>query len=106
MPDLCTDTFQELATAMGFTCADTGRLIEVRNPLALENWTMPVLEVTIILGAVLALVYAVGRYRRQHDATHLVLWFGAIAYLLIIEPLLYFLAPVRIVINIDTMFAR
>lgn len=106
MPDLCTDTFQELATAMGFTCADTGGLIEVRNPFALENWTMPVLEVTIILGAVLALVYAIGRYRRHHDATNLVLWFGAIAYLLIIEPPLYFPGAFGIADHVDTMFAH
>lgn len=106
MPDLCTDTFADLATSMGFTCADTGGLVEFRNPFGLENWTMPVLEVTIIVGAVLALVYAIGRYRRHNDATNLVLWFGAIAYLLIIEPPLYFPGAFGIADHVDTMFAH
>lgn len=106
MPDLCTDTFEELATSMGFTCADTGGLVEFRSPFALENWTMPVLELTIIVGAVLALVYSIQRYRRHRDATNLVLWFGAIAYLLIIEPPLYFPAAFGIAEHVDTMFAH
>lgn len=106
MPDLCTDTFEELATSMGFSCADTGGLVEFRNPFGLENWTMPVLELTVIVGAVLALVYAINRYRRYRDATNLVLWFGAIAYLLIIEPPLYFPGAFGIADHVDTMFAH
>jgi hypothetical protein len=106
MSDLCAPTFEQLATSLGFSCEEAGGLVEFRNPLALENWTLPVLELTVIVGAVLTLIYAIGRYRRHGDATNLALWFGAIAYLLIIEPPLYFPAAFGIDEHVDTMFAH
>ncbi|MBF6336751.1 hypothetical protein IU450_12740 [Nocardia abscessus] len=106
MADHCAPTFDRLATALGFSCEEAGGLVEVRNPFALENWTLPVLEVTIVLGAVLALVYATVRLRRHGDPTNLVLWFGATAYLFIIEPPLYFPAAFGIDAHVDTMFAH
>jgi hypothetical protein len=106
MSDLCATTFEDLAARMGFSCDDIGGLISVRNPFGLENWTLLALEVLIITGAVLALVYAINRYRRQGDPTNLVLWFGAIAYLLIIEPPLYFPHAFGIEEHVDTMFAH
>ena len=106
MPDLCAPTFEHLAKSLGFSCQQAGGLVEIRNPFALENWTLPVLEITVIAGAVLALVYAIMRLRRHGDATNLVLWFGAIAYLLIIEPPLYFPAAFGIDEHVDTMFAH
>lgn len=106
MLDLCTTTFENLAHSMGFSCATAGGLVEFRSPFALENATLPVLELTVILGAVLALVHAIVRLRRHRDPTNLVLWFGAIAYLLIIEPPLYFPGAFGIEEHIDTMFAH
>ncbi|OHV01316.1 hypothetical protein [Mycobacterium talmoniae] len=106
MSEHCAPTFDKLAQSLGFSCRTAGGLIEFRNPLHLENWTLPVLEVTVITGAVLALVYAIIRLRRHGDATNLVLWFGAIAYLLIIEPPLYFPAAFGIDGQVDTMFAH
>ena len=106
MSDLCTPTFADLASRLGFSCKTTGGLVEFRNPFGLENWTLPVLEVTVIAGAALALVYAVVRLRRHNDPTNLVLWFGAIAYLLIIEPPLYFPGAFGISGHVDTMFAH
>ncbi|MGE2714972.1 hypothetical protein ACQI4L_12990 [Mycolicibacterium litorale] len=106
MSDLCTPTFAALATRLGFSCEEAGGLVEFRNPFGLENWTLPVLEVLVIAGAVLALVYAVNRYRRHADPTNLALWFGAIAYLLIIEPPLYFPSAFGIDEYVDTMFAH
>ncbi len=106
MSDLCSATFSGLAERLGFSCDTAGGLIAVRNPAALENWTLPVLELTVIVGAVLALVYAVVRLRRHNDPTNLVLWFGAIAYLLIIEPPLYFPDAFGISEYVDTMFAH
>lgn len=106
MSDLCTPTFAGLAARLGFSCGEAGGLVEFRNPFGLENWTLPVLEVLIIAGAVLTLVYAVNRYRRHADPTNLVLWFGAIAYLLIIEPPLYFPSAFGISEHVDTMFAH
>jgi hypothetical protein len=106
MSDLCAPTFAKLASALGFSCDEAGGLVEFRNPFALENWTLPVLEVTVIVGAVLALVYAIVRLRRYGDPTNLVLWFGAIAYLLVIEPPLYFPSAFGISDYVDTMFAH
>jgi hypothetical protein len=106
MSDLCAPTFEHLAASLGFSCGQADGLAQLRSPLALENWTLPVLEATVITGAVLALIYAVVRYRRHGDATNLVLWFGAIAYLLIIEPPLYFPAAFGIADRVDTMFAH
>ncbi|MGH3726172.1 MAG: hypothetical protein ACRDUS_18845 [Mycobacterium sp.] len=106
MSDLCAPTFADLAARLGFSCDTAGGLVEFRNPFSLENWTLPVLELTVIVGAVLALVYAIARYRRHNDPTNLVVWFGAIAYLLIIEPPLYFPGPFGISEHVDTMFAH
>jgi len=80
--------------------------VKLRNPFGLENWTLPVLEITVIAGAVLAFLYAIMRLRRHDDPTNIALWFGAIAYLLIIEPPLYFPAAFGIDGHIDTMFAH
>jgi hypothetical protein len=106
MSDLCAATFAGLAARLGFSCDEMGGLVSFRNPLALENWTLPVLELIVIAGAVLSLVYAVNRWRRHGDPTNVVLWFGAIAYLLIIEPPLYFPAQFGIGEYVDTMFAH
>ncbi|WP_373142459.1 hypothetical protein [Mycobacterium marinum] len=106
MFDLCAPTFAGLAARPGFSCDDAGGLIELRNPFSLANWTLPVLEVTMIAGAVLTLVYAIVRLRRHNDPTNLVLWLGAISYLVIIEPPLYFPAAFGISSHVDTMFAH
>lgn len=106
MSDLCAATFAGLAARLGFSCDEMGGLISFRNPLALENWTLPVLELLVVAGAILSLVYAVNRWRRHGDPTNVVLWFGAIAYLLIIEPPLYFPAQFGIGEYVDTMFAH
>ncbi|MDT2004818.1 hypothetical protein FXW78_08960 [Rhodococcus opacus] len=106
MADLCSPTFDQLSTALGFSCAEAGGLVEVRNPLALENWTLPVLELTVVLGSVLTLAFAILRWRRNGDPTNLVLWFGATAYLFVIEPPLYFPAAFGIEEHVDTMFAH
>ncbi|MQY17619.1 hypothetical protein [Nocardia macrotermitis] len=106
MSDHCSPTFSRLATEMGFSCRTEGGLVAFRNPFGLENWTLPVLEVLIILGAVLTLVHAIRRLRREGDPTNLVLWLGATAYLFIIEPPLYFPAAFGIDGYVDTMFAH
>lgn len=102
----CTPTFADLAQRLGFSCAEAGGLVEFRNPAALENWTLPVLEAMIILGSVLALVYAIARLRRHGDPTNLVLWFGATAFLFVIEPPIYFPATFGTEEYLGTMFAH
>ena len=106
MADLCSPTFDQLATELGFSCAEAGGLVEFRNPFGLENWTLPVLEWTIVIGSALALILAIVRLRRNGDPTNLVLWFGATAYLFVIEPPLYFPAAFGIEKHVDTMFAH
>ncbi|MFC6010730.1 hypothetical protein [Nocardia lasii] len=106
MVDHCSPTFADLAARLGFSCAEAGGLVEFRNPFALANATLPILELTIVVGAVLALCYAVVRLRRHGDPTNLVLWFGATAYLFVIEPPLYFPAAFGIEDHVDTMFAH
>ncbi|MEE2031659.1 hypothetical protein [Rhodococcus chondri] len=106
MSDLCSPTFSDLAVRLGFSCEEAGGVVEFRSPFALENWTLPVLELTIVVGAVLALVFAVLRWRRNGDPTNLALWFGATAFLFIIEPPLYFPGAFGIEEHVDTMFAH
>lgn len=106
MSGLCSPTFAQLARELGFSCRTAGGLVAVRNPFALENWTLPVLEATIILGAAATLIYAIIRLRRHGDPTSLVLWLAATAYLFIIEPPLYFPAAYGISGHVDTMFAH
>ncbi len=75
---------------LGFDCETANPIVTVRNPADLANWTLPVLEVTIILGAVLALIHAIRRLRRDGDPTNLAIWIGSLVYLFVIEPPLYF----------------
>ncbi|WP_216903004.1 hypothetical protein [Nocardia alni] len=106
MSDHCSSTFDHLAAELGFSCRTEGGLVAFRDPFALQNWTLPVLEVTVILGAILMLIYAIRRLRLQGDPTTLVVWLGATAYLFIIEPPLYFPAAFGIDKYVDTMFAH
>ncbi|BDH57835.1 hypothetical protein MTP03_27740 [Tsukamurella sp. PLM1] len=52
------------------------------------------------------LANAVRRWRRAGDATNLAVWFGATAYLFVIEPPLYFPGAFGIDGYVDTMFAH
>ena len=87
----CNATFDEIAARLGdFTCTDAPGFVHIRNPLMLSNWTLPVLELMMVSGAVLALWWATRRLRRDGDPTNLVLWFASIVYLLVTEIPLYF----------------
>jgi hypothetical protein len=87
----CNARFNEIASTLGhFTCTDAPAVIHVRNPFALSNPTMPVLELMMVGGAVLALWWAIRRLRRDNDPTNLALWFASIVYLLVTEIPLYF----------------
>ncbi|CAN5706471.1 hypothetical protein BH11ACT6_BH11ACT6_17530 [soil metagenome] len=87
----CNEEFDRIARALGdFTCQDAPAVVHFRNPFGLSNWTLPVLELMMVVGAVIALWWAVRRLRREGDPTNLVLWFGSIVYLLVMEIPLYF----------------
>ncbi|WP_206682492.1 hypothetical protein, partial [Dietzia sp. SLG310A2-38A2] len=86
----CEPHARQVADFLGFACDDAHPVGAVRSPFALEHWTMPLLEVLIIAGAVFALVHAWRRWRRDGDPVNLGLWFASLIYLAVIEPPLYF----------------
>jgi hypothetical protein len=90
LSDICIPDVARLAAQLGFSCDNAPAFIHLRNPTGLANWTLPLLELTIIAGAIASLVIAVKAQRKQGDPTRLVLWFSAIVYLLVIEPPIYF----------------
>ena len=91
MAQQCTAAFDAIARALGgFTCQHAPAVIHLRNPSTLSNWTLPVLELMMVTGAVLALIHAIRRLRRDGDPTNLALWFATVVYLFVIEIPLYF----------------
>ncbi|MBX7430826.1 hypothetical protein JDV09_01675 [Mycobacterium sp. Y57] len=91
MATQCTQTFDEIATALGgFSCHDAPAIVHLRNPFGLSNWTLPVLELLMVTIAVAALLHGVRRWRRDGDPVNLALWFATVGYLFVIEIPLYF----------------
>jgi hypothetical protein len=87
----CTPAFDLIAESLGgFSCRNAPAFIHLRNPFALSNWTLPVLELMMVAGAASALWWSVRRMRRDGDPINLVLWFATVVYLLVIEIPLYF----------------
>nr|MDT0664272.1 hypothetical protein [Micromonospora sp. DSM 115978] len=84
------ETFARLADALGFAEDPIKPLVHLRDPFHLSNWTLPVVEGVMVSGAGLALARAVQRWRGHDDPTHLAVWTSSVAYLLMIEPPLYF----------------
>lgn len=85
----CGPDFAKVADALGgVDCAGANPVLTLRSPFQLTNWTLPVIEVTVVLLAVAALVHAVRRWRRRRDPTGLMLWFATVVQVL--EPPLYF----------------
>lgn len=91
MAEQCTAAFDGIAQALGeFTCRNAPAVIHLRDPFALSNWTLPVLELMMVTGAVLALLYSIRRLRRDGDPINLALWSATVLYLFVIEIPLYF----------------
>lgn len=86
----CEPEARQVADFLGFTCDAAHPVVTLRNPFGLENWTLPVLELLIVAGAVFAFVHAWRRWRRQGDPTNIALWFASLVYLAVVEPPLYF----------------
>lgn len=89
MSATCEKAAEEVTRGLGFDCHDVSPVMSVRNPFDLEHWTMPILELVVIAGAVWALVHAVRRFRAG-DPINLALWFASLVYLFVTEPPLYF----------------
>jgi len=90
MDHTCDPAAERIAQGLGFSCRDASPVVTFRNPLHLENGTMPVLELLIIAGAAFALVHAWRRWRRDGDPVNISLWFASVVYLMVTEPPLYF----------------
>ena len=65
-------------------------LIYWNNPLALKHWTMNVVELLLIAGAIMAFMHARQVWRERADPTHLCLLWATIVYLFVTEVPLYF----------------
>ncbi len=89
MSATCEEAAEQVTRELGFDCHDVSPVVSVHNPFDLAHWSMPVLELLIIAGAVFALVHAVRRYRGG-DPINLALWFAPLVYLFVTEPPLYF----------------
>lgn len=90
MPYTYPEAFERLAGELGFAEDQIKALVHFRDPSQLSNWTLPVVEGVMIGGAGLALVRALQRWHVHDDPTHLAVWTSSVAYLLMIEPPLYF----------------
>lgn len=103
----CYEVFDDIANALGdFTCQNAPAFIHVRNPLALSNWTLPVLELMMVAGAVFALLYSIHRLRRYGDPINLALWVATVLYLFVIEIPLYFPNVFGIEESLGVVFAH
>jgi hypothetical protein len=88
--ETCTAEFQRLASQVGGIDCTGSPLVTFTSPFALDHWTMPLIEVTLIVGAAACLGHAL-RWKRAHDdASNLVVWLSGILALLLIEPIAYF----------------
>ena len=85
------ERFLELSEKLGGLDPDHGRsLFYVNDPFELTHWTMNVVELLLIGGAVLGLLHAVRWFRRHDDPTNLCVWAASVVYLFVIEPVFYF----------------
>lgn len=89
MSAVCGADAEAVTGALGFDCHDVSAWLSIRPPWTAEHWTMPLLELLVLGGAVFALVHAVRRHR-QGDSANLALWCASLVYLFVIEPPLYF----------------
>ncbi|GAB3484320.1 hypothetical protein [Amycolatopsis cihanbeyliensis] len=89
MSAVCGPDAEVLTRDLGFDCHDVSPVVSIRFPWELAHWTMPLLELLVIGGAVFALVHAVRRHRAG-DPVNLALWCASLVYLFVTEPPLYF----------------
>jgi hypothetical protein len=106
MSGQCSDDIERIANRLGFSCEHAFPWATLRNPLQLANWTLPVLELLVVAGAVLALWWAIRRLRRDGDPVNIVIWFATVIYLLIVEPPLYFPPVFGVDDTIGAVFAH
>ncbi|AUI58632.1 hypothetical protein [Amycolatopsis sp. BJA-103] len=89
MSAVCGPDAEAVTRGLGFDCHDVSPWLSIRPPGEAAHWTMPLLELLVIGGAVFALVHAIRRHRAG-DPVNLALWCASLVYLFVIEPPLYF----------------
>lgn len=89
---IVSDEYLQLANekAGGVNEAALDSLVYWNNPLHLKHWTMNIIELLMIFGAIAAFIHAWQVYKRQGNPANLCLWFACIVYLLVCEVPLYF----------------
>jgi hypothetical protein len=88
--DTCTVEFARLSRHLGGLRCDGNPFMTLRSPLSLQSWTMPVIELTLVLGAIACLVHAVHWRRSYGDSSNLVVWISGMFCPLLFEPITYF----------------
>lgn len=91
---------------LGLDCGKAWSFFEIRNPLTLTNWTLPVVESLMVIGAVLALVLAVRRLLRNGDPTTLTVWTAALVHVAVFEAVLTVPATLNVADGAGTVFAH
>ncbi|MFL6062454.1 MAG: hypothetical protein ACJ72E_14565 [Marmoricola sp.] len=105
--DLCTPRFRELADSLGgIPCEHAHRIVYVNNPFHLADPMMPVVELLMVAGAVLALAHAIRTLRRTGSAVNLGVWIAAVVYVAVLEPPLYFPAAFGIDDYVPAIFVH
>ena len=105
--ELCTAKFRELADSLGgVPCEHADKVAYVNNPFGLADATMPIVELLMVSGAVLALVHAIRTLRRTGSAVNLGVWIAAVAYVAFLEPPLYFPAAFGIDDYVQAVFVH
>ena len=103
----CSEPFRRLARDLGgIACDGANPVVALRSPASLENWTLPVVEALMIGCAVLALAHALRARRRTGDPAGLALWCAAVAYVLVLEPPLYFPHELGFDEHLDLIFVH
>ncbi|RAY12671.1 hypothetical protein DPM19_24055 [Actinomadura craniellae] len=102
----CDAAFRTMAERLGGISCDADPVGTVRAPWNLDNWTLPVVETLMIGGALFALVHAVRLWRRSGNPAALAFWGAAVAFVLILEPPLYFPRQFGIGEHLDVLFVH
>ncbi|MEB4209548.1 hypothetical protein [Mycobacterium sp. 94-17] len=88
---VCLPAFRELAAALtNVHCDSRHPIVTFNNPAALQNWTMPVLEEAVLIGTLVLLFHAIGRFRRHGDNSNLVVLVVGLFIPMVVEKVTYF----------------
>jgi hypothetical protein len=103
----CSDSFRTLARELGgISCETAHRWVTLRVPSRLHHFSMPIVELVMISGALVALAHALRVRRTTGRAANLALWLAAVVFVLALEPPLYFPQQIGAGDYLDVIFAH